>query len=260
MEMAQLYFARPDEGNALRSIALAVGAPEGDLDPARDTAPNARAYLLRAKILRNQSEFRWARTNLERAAAMGGDHRAEAFMELSQLELSRNDIYAAVRAIDDAVVANRTDERYRRTACETRIQHWDALRRDPALREQGALHCVAYSTQDSTADAEQLFYEGLFHLRGTYPPSRGGDQSRSWARALDAFTRGLERLGDPGRDETRQRIRALLAHGQNNALYCGGFGGATSSVAVPRSEGPMGEIARQEFVRLNIETCSARRS
>jgi tetratricopeptide (TPR) repeat protein len=155
MAMAQLYFARPDEGNALRSIALAVGAPEGDLDPARDTAPNARAYLLRAKILRNQSEFRWARTNLERAAAMGGDHRAEAFMELSQLELSRNDIYAAVRAIDDAVVANRTDERYRRTACETRIQHWDALRRDPALREQGALHCVAYSTQDSTADAEQ---------------------------------------------------------------------------------------------------------
>lgn len=264
LAMARLYLS-PGVQNipgALSSIGYAVGAdpPNSDIDPARDTSPNAEAYLLRAQILRANGDVRWARTNLTRAIALGGENRARAFKELSELELSAGNIADAVRAIDDAVIADRAEMNYRRRACEMRIQHWERLYNSQALRERGALHCVANTSDNSTNDAEQLFYEGLFHLRGSYPPARGGDQSRAWARALDAFTRGLDRLGDPGSDPERQQIRALLAHGQNNALYCGGFGGATSSVAAPRSEGELGRVARQQFEDLDIQECALRRS
>jgi tetratricopeptide (TPR) repeat protein len=274
LAMAQLFVGRGQTIEALGSIGSAVGADPRDFDPARDSSPNAEAYLLRARLLRGMSDYDLgrvglsrlgsrdlARLNLRRATAIGTDQRGAAYRELSLLEVDQGRVHDAVRAMDDAVVADRSQPDYRRQACLMRITHWQRLANDQALRERGAIHCVANLSDNSTNDAEQLFYEGLFHLRGSYPPARGGDQSRAWANALDAFTRGLDRLGDPGADERRQRIRALLAHGQNNTLYCGGFGGATGSVAAPRSEGAMGEWARQEFITtFAIETCAQRRA
>jgi hypothetical protein len=177
---------------------------------------------------------------------------------LSLLEQSQGRATFAVQAADDAVQADRSQARYRRQACLMRIRFWTEL--TTTLRERGALHCAAGTTENAYDAAEQFLFQGMFHMRGTFPPAAGGEQTRAWGDALNAFTLGINRIGDPGDDPSRLQLRARLARGQNDALVCGGFRTATDSIAAPRGEARDAAMADEFFRAYGLALCAPRRS
>jgi tetratricopeptide (TPR) repeat protein len=254
---------------ALDRLDWAVGAPRDqsgavirdrsgrpNRNPEVDTTRprNPDAYLSRGEILFDMGDLQYAALNLEVAARATGGTRGPANSKLSELEERRRRAAEAVDYADEAVSTDRNNPEYRRRACLVRIRLWDRL--GAGLRERGALYCAAGASNDSHEFAEHLLYEGMFHLRVTYPPTRGGDQSRAWASALDAFTRGLNSLGESGRDP---ELWARLARGQNRALYCGGFGGAMEAIAADPGDPLFAEQARNYFAENGFAECARRR-
>lgn len=194
-----------------------------------------------------------ARTSLERAVRIAGPARGRAAYLLSLLEQSQDRGSAAVGAADEAVLTDREEPAYRRQACLMRIKFWPDI--DAALRQRGQFLC-AVGAEDGP---EQHLYQGMYRLRETFPPARGGAQSRAWADALTSFTVGLDRLGRPAStDGEGQRLRARLARGQNDALVCGGLRDATDVVAAPRGEGNVAADADEFFRQYDLALCARR--
>lgn len=277
MELAQTLTEAGRKQEALDRIAKVLQTPasaKDRFDPKYDPAQyqNPEAYIQRALIWipalgRNVdgtvdvapgADVYHARLNLEEAAALGGLVPGRASYMLSLLEQSQGRATAAVQAADDAVQADRSQARYRRQACLMRIRFWTEL--TTTLRERGALHCAAGTTENAYDAAEQFLFQGMFHMRGTFPPATGGEQTRAWGDALNAFTLGINRLGDPGDVPARLQLRARLARGQNDALVCGGYRNATDAIAAPRGEAKDAAMADDFFKAYGLALCAPRRS
>jgi hypothetical protein len=195
----------------------------------------------------------WTRMNLSAAGNLPGDNAAWAAYMLSRLEFADGKSYAAVLAADAAANADNSP-RYQRQACLMRIQAWKVL--TPALRQKGETYCASGSGEDYDV-AEQYLFLGMYHLRSTSTYG-GGAQVRAWSDALKAFTLGVKRLGKA--DDRRSNIlRARLARGQNDALYCNGFRSSVDDIATSRGSPEEANNANMFFAEYGLAQCEDRR-
>ncbi len=218
-------------GPALDHLNTALSSSR-DYPTAQDT-PNALAYLLRGMVQAHQGgaqNLETAQRNLAAAAFYdryeAQSWAAEANYQLSLLEQDRGRAGDAVAAADLAVQRAASRTWYRTQACLVRVRFWTSLRE--GQRASARDYCAVQSKGTPYENAEAYLNQGLYQLRSTFS-ARGGDQSRAWAAAVEAFRTGVSVLGDPRRlDGNGRTLRAKLARGNNDALACQGNAGVTS--------------------------------
>lgn len=243
-----------------------------DLDPEVAARRGQQTLLLDAPVSIGPNKLKDvgpARLALQMASRMKAEPPGQASFYLSRLEQSAPagataaqtaKALATVRAADEAIIAGATQPAYRKQACLMRIKFWEAL--PQKQRDEGALQCTPNTaSSDPTNMAEQLLFQGLFNLRGTFFPARGGDQQRAWANALSSFRFGLNQLGPPVIGESPQRaaLRGRLARGLNDAIVCSGLGPALGAIEVPDIESQQQAAADAFFAEFGLRECSARR-
>jgi len=195
-------------------LALCPPPPGVDVQANQDICPPGRAVTASDA----------ARGDLRSASTIVGGHQPRANYLLARLEEQAQVGEAAVQYATVAYLSDRSNPDYRRQACITRIR-FGRPRRGP---DQAQSACLA----DASADAEALFYEGVFWLREAYF-SRGGNQENYWGQAIRAFNRGKDAPGAGGfvsHNNWTITYTDALNYGVRYALHCAGLESANEEM------------------------------
>lgn len=254
VEIADVLTEKGRVDDALASLNAAIAA-----DRDYKEAFLRRGKLLfeaRADYLQAAEDFRQAergnRSPAERAEALFYLSRIEVRKELSWRQTRtppQGDATLAINRADEAVSLNEVDAReaeYRGQACLARV-YFGRVNSSGDSR---------YCSSDERRTPASLLYEGMFHLRRTFV-TRGGDQSREWEAALNAFTDGVERMAPARADESLEsrQLRSRLQVGRGVALFCVGLeslGREAINAAALRSD------AEQFYADYGIKLCAPR--
>jgi tetratricopeptide (TPR) repeat protein len=242
---AQLYVAIADRQIVAQSFDAAIE----NLERAVAADPHAiGAHLRLGRVhFEERRDADRAVEHLRRAEQLtrtGGDAtmRAETLYLLSRVEMSREQPRAniAMRDADEAFQLNPT-RAHREQACLVRIRFAPNEDDDYQLCEPSA---------DATDAAAHLLY-GLYWLRRSYFPEDGG-QIEYFARAFEAFSDGVEALGDPVSVDNLD-VNARLEVGTAIVAYCLGMTveGSERIASVGRDL----DAARRFYRDLAIDRC-----
>lgn len=213
----------------LRGELLLCGA-SGDFESSDEPCQGAGAVNASAA----------ARRDLIAARAITGGHQPRANYLLSRLEEQAGDGPSAVRYATEAYLSDRSNSDYRRQACLTRIRYGRV--RGP---DQAQSACLA----DASADAEALFYEGVFWLREAYVSS-GGNQRNFWGQAIRSFERGEAAPGSQRQlndGAWNLPLTDALTYGRRYALHCAGLEAANPEAPGDASSNEPRELFRERY-------------